>query len=98
MTLVRWFEKSHICSECRTEWTDEWSCTCNDRCPNCHLESSPVCVRDLSRELLPEDYNGARRLLDLRAEASVSRAPLTANAEQARDYAEAKLEGRSLLD
>jgi hypothetical protein len=73
---------------------DEWTCICNDRCPKCHLESSPVSSRDLSRELLPEDYEGAQRRLGLRIPES-DRAPRwTVTPEQAREYAEAKLEGR----
>lgn len=95
MILVRWFEKSYLCPECATQWSDEWSCTCNDRCPKCHLESSPILVRDLSRELVPQDFEEAERLLALRNRDSAHRAPWVVTAEQARDYAEARLEGRS---
>ena len=30
------------CPRCWLEWDDRWCSTCNDRCPNCHLESSPI--------------------------------------------------------
>ncbi len=23
---------------CRTEWSDEWDCMCNDQCPECHTK------------------------------------------------------------
>jgi hypothetical protein len=26
---------------CRTQWTDQWSCMCNDRCPECNHEIEP---------------------------------------------------------
>lgn len=94
MTQVRWYEKSYICPRCSTEWIDEWSCTCNDRCPSCHLESSPVSWRDLSRELLPQDFEGAARRLGLTVPSLAHIARSTVTAEQARDYAEARLEGR----
>jgi hypothetical protein len=95
MVLVRWFEKSYLCPECATEWTDEWSCACNDRCPNCNLESSPDSVRDLSRKLRPQDFEGAARVLGLNLEGSVHDVRRIVTEEQARDFAEATLEGRS---
>ena len=36
------------CRECRTAWTDEWSCACNDRCPRCRAEIEPYDWDDLS--------------------------------------------------
>lgn len=94
MIQVRWYEKDHLCPRCGTEWTDEWSCTCNDRCPACHLESSPVSFRDLSRELFPEDFQGAEQRRRLVQSDVPHQATCTVTAEQARDYAEARLEGR----
>ena len=26
---------------CGEEWTDYWSCACNDRCPKCNREIEP---------------------------------------------------------
>ena len=34
------------CSVCHTEWTDQWSCTCNDRCPHCNAEIEPYKSED----------------------------------------------------
>ena len=35
------FHNFYRCSECGTEWEDEWECACNDRCPNCNAEIEP---------------------------------------------------------
>jgi hypothetical protein len=35
------------CSECGTEWQDEWDCTCNDRCPTCNAEIEPYKSEDI---------------------------------------------------
>ena len=29
------------CPDDGTEWTDQWSCTCSDRCPTCNKEIEP---------------------------------------------------------
>lgn len=29
------------CEECDVEWSDKWSCACNDRCPVCNAETEP---------------------------------------------------------
>lgn len=89
MILIRWYERNYLCTRCSTEWIDEWSCTCNDRCPTCDLETSPASWLDLSRELEPQDFEGAARRLGLNVSATLG----AVTAEQARDYAEARLEG-----
>jgi hypothetical protein len=35
------FLNHYKCPDDRTEWSDEWSCTCNDRCPTCNHEIEP---------------------------------------------------------
>jgi hypothetical protein len=37
---MAWFRKSYACP-CGEEWTDEWSCLCNDKCPSCNKEIEP---------------------------------------------------------
>jgi hypothetical protein len=32
------FRNHYKCPECGTEWTDEWSCCCNDECPSCGIK------------------------------------------------------------
>jgi hypothetical protein len=36
-----WFLNHYRCSDCGETWSDAWSCTCNDRCPNCDTETEP---------------------------------------------------------
>jgi hypothetical protein len=86
---AEWFEKYYECSECNTTWTDEWSCMCNDRCPNCDCETQPSSAIDLSRPLAEDDYRGAARLLSN----SPSGTTVEVTAEDAKAYAEAILEG-----
>lgn len=35
-----WYENHYTCS-CGQQWTDEWDCQCNDRCPECNKEIEP---------------------------------------------------------
>lgn len=28
----------YYCEDCDEEWEDEWSCMCNDKCPECGKE------------------------------------------------------------
>lgn len=32
----------YYCEDCDEEWEDEWSCMCNDKCPECGKEYEPV--------------------------------------------------------
>jgi hypothetical protein len=45
---MAWFRKSYRCDECEVGWNDEWSCGCNDRCPECDAEIEPFESEDLS--------------------------------------------------
>lgn len=35
------FENHYHCPDCDTEWTDWWSCACDDECPSCGYDISP---------------------------------------------------------
>lgn len=91
--MVEWYEKHYHCSECGTEWTDEWSCTCNDRCPGCNVETEPKSHIDLSRPLQEKDFKYAARRLFAKGELA-NASPDLVSPEVARIYAEASLEGR----
>ena len=42
------FRNHYLCPECKTEWVDEWSCTCDDECPECGCSDiSPVYSEDI---------------------------------------------------
>jgi uncharacterized protein with PIN domain len=86
--MVGWFENHYRCPECNTEWMGDWSCMCNDRCPECNSEIEPMHSVDLSRPLAHEHFAGAARLLGC---TSISIERVTA--DDARNYAEAVLEG-----
>jgi hypothetical protein len=32
---MAWFRNHYDCDRCGANWTDEWSCTCDDDCPAC---------------------------------------------------------------
>jgi hypothetical protein len=36
------WQNRYECSECLDQWTDNWSCGCNDRCPSCDAETEPL--------------------------------------------------------
>lgn len=40
------FLNSYDCP-CGRVWTDTWSCSCNDKCPNCNCECEPSKSREL---------------------------------------------------
>jgi hypothetical protein len=46
--VLTWFLKYYSHDECNTHWTDEWSCACNDSCPECGSEIEPYRWDDLS--------------------------------------------------
>ncbi len=46
---MAWYLNKYECSECGTAWEDEWSCMCDDECPNCGAsDHSPVDSDDIS--------------------------------------------------
>jgi transcription initiation factor IIE alpha subunit len=45
------FRNFYLCPNDNEEWTDDWSCTSNDRCPKCRTEIEPYCSEDLGGEL-----------------------------------------------
>jgi hypothetical protein len=38
---------NHYHCPCDCEWTDEWDCMCDDRCPECNTSCSPHESEDL---------------------------------------------------
>ena len=46
---MAWFRNHYHCGDCGTDWHDEWSCCCDDQCPNCGSKNwSPVESDDLT--------------------------------------------------
>jgi len=48
-----WFRNHYWC-DCGCTWPDEWSCTCDDDCPDCGATCSPVNSDDLTEETRAE--------------------------------------------
>ena len=58
------FLNHYRCPDDGTEWSDEWSCTSNDRCPKCNHEIEPYESEDInppSEPLKSIDRPGARK-------------------------------------
>ena len=87
--MAEWYENRYDCPECNTEWIDEWSCMCNDRCPECHCETQPSSSIDLSHPLSEDDYQGATRLISHALGGTL----VEASQKDAKAYAEAMMEG-----
>lgn len=49
------FRNRYVCP-CGEEWSDEWSVTCDDRCPRCSTSCSPVESEDLPEEDGQEEW------------------------------------------
>ena len=87
--MARWFENSYHGPYCDIKWIDEWSCMCNDKCPEWNAEIEPYDSADLSRPITDDDYLNAARLIANMTNASKR----DATDDEARQYAEAILEG-----
>jgi hypothetical protein len=46
---MAWFLNHYRCDECSRRWANDWSCMCDDECPNCEARDfSPVRSDDLT--------------------------------------------------
>lgn len=53
---MAWFSNHYECDRCGREWTDEWSCMCDDDCPYCEARHmSPFSSDDLSKIIEPRN-------------------------------------------
>lgn len=48
---MAWYRNCYYCEECSSGWEDEWSCGCDDECPECGRDFSPFDSIDLSAYL-----------------------------------------------
>ena len=44
------YRNFYRCPDDGTEWQDEWSCMCDDRCPVCNAEIEPYESEDLTNQ------------------------------------------------
>lgn len=47
MSEEKMFRNYYRCEDCGEEWTDKWSCMCDDRCPSCRTEMTPYKSEEL---------------------------------------------------
>ncbi len=45
---MAWFLNKYACTSCGAAWEDEWSCCCDDECPECGVDFSPYYSDDIS--------------------------------------------------
>ena len=52
---MAWFRNHYHCNKCGADWEDEWSCCCDDDCPECGSRHwSPLKSDDLTFLVEPE--------------------------------------------
>jgi hypothetical protein len=52
---MAWFLNFYRCDRCERVWSDEWSCTCDDECPNCgRQDMTPFDSESLTEFVLQE--------------------------------------------
>ncbi len=44
------FLNHYYCEHCESEWSDTWSCTCNDKCPTCNREIEPFQSDEIKKD------------------------------------------------
>jgi predicted nucleic acid-binding Zn-ribbon protein len=50
---MAWYRNHYHCGDCGTDWQDEWSCCCDDECPECGSRHwSPVESEDLTEVVI----------------------------------------------
>ena len=52
---MAWFANHYKCDRCGQEWTDEWSCMCDDDCPHCGFRHMTPYDSDDLTELIEEE-------------------------------------------
>jgi hypothetical protein len=57
---MAWFLNYYTCDRCGEDWTDEWSCTCDDDCPNCG-----------ARHMSPDDSDDLTHVIEKQGDAFV---------------------------
>lgn len=43
------FLNSYYCESCEVSWTDEWSCACDDKCPECGVAYTPEASEEIGQ-------------------------------------------------
>ena len=52
---MAWFLNHHTCYRCDQDWSDAWSCMCDDECPDCGArDATPLDSDDLTVLVEPD--------------------------------------------
>jgi hypothetical protein len=51
---MAWFRNHYSCYRCSFDWNDEWSCTCDDECPECGARDVTVLDSDDLTEIVED--------------------------------------------
>ncbi|MBN9316540.1 MAG: hypothetical protein J0I99_12425 [Devosia sp.] len=53
---MAWYLNHYHCQDCNAAWSDEWSCCCDDDCPQCGSRHwSPYASEDLTEIVREQD-------------------------------------------
>lgn len=53
---MSWYNNRYVCPDCNATWDSDWSCGCDDECPECEARNiSPVSSDDLTVAVEPAD-------------------------------------------
>jgi len=53
---MAWYLNHYTCARCDRDWSDEWSCMCDDDCPHCGARHmSPTDSDDLTEVIVEND-------------------------------------------
>ena len=53
---MAWYRNHYHCGDCGIDWEDEWSCCCDDECPECGSRHwSPEASEDLTEVVWETD-------------------------------------------
>jgi len=47
---TRLYENHYRCEDCNVEWSDVWDCQCDDECPTCGTDYTPVRSVDVTED------------------------------------------------
>jgi hypothetical protein len=69
---MAWYRNYYKCARCDYEWQDEWSCMCEDDCPDCGARHMTAYDADDLTTIIDED---GRAFVVLRSPESAGHCP-----------------------
>jgi LmbE family N-acetylglucosaminyl deacetylase len=53
---MAWYRNHYECASCGHQWEDEWSCMCDDDCPDCGARHMEPYDADELTEIISEEH------------------------------------------